>query len=298
MTSVSSIAYTRELDVALEAARRAAAVILGFYEARTAETYTKGDGSPVTDADLAADQVIRETIAAAFPEDAMLTEEGAKDLARIENPRCWIVDPLDGTEQFVKGTDRFEVFVALSENGRPVVAVSAHPPTGVLHAAVIGQGAWRIDGDVRQPLTFAPAARPPILASSKWYRGREGREMILRVAETLGSAAPPILEVGFQPRDFDEGLRTYDAFIGLWPEAGQSIAHEWDLAASDLIVNEAGGRFTDIWGRPHQYNKRDTTTSGGILVTATVELQERILAAFATERPEIAPPPDPADNRQ
>lgn len=281
--------YDRELAVAIEAARGASAAILPFYEQRTAETYTKGDGSPVTDADLASDAFIQQTIHAAFPDDAILTEEGAKDLARVDNPRCWIADPLDGTAQFVAGTDRFEVLIALVENGRPVVAVSAHPPSGLIHAAVAGAGAWTILGDEVKPFSITPSQEPPRIVSSKWYRGREGRDQILAAAARLGASEPPIMEIGFQPRAFDDVVRTYDVFLGLWPDNQASIAQEWDVAASDLIVNEAGGRLTDFWGRPHQYNKRDTGVVGGLLAVADPETHRRVLDAFAPIRPDDAP---------
>ncbi|MGI8406799.1 MAG: 3'(2'),5'-bisphosphate nucleotidase CysQ family protein [Thermomicrobiales bacterium] len=294
-SSSAGTSWAKELDVALEAVQAASKAILGFYTSRDAETYTKGDGSPVTDADFAADMVIREIIGAAFPDDALLTEEGAKDLARVDNTRCWVVDPLDGTAQFVVGTDSFEVLIALVSEGRPVVAVSAHPPSGIIHAAVTGEGAWLIDEAGRHPWLLTPSQQPPRIVSSKWYRGHQGRQLILKVAHELGAEDPPILEIGFQPRAFDDRIRTYDVFIGLWPEGAESIAQEWDLAASDLIINEAGGRFTDMWGRYHQYNKRNTSISGGILTSADVAIHERVLEAFAAERPHEAPPADPAD---
>ncbi|MGC4190608.1 MAG: inositol monophosphatase family protein [Thermomicrobiales bacterium] len=287
--------YDRELAVAIEAAQGASAAILPFYEQHTAQTYTKGDGSPVTDADLASDAFIQKTIHAAFPDDAILTEEGAKDIARVDNPRCWIADPLDGTAQFVAGTDRFEVLIALVERGRPVVAVSAHPPSGLLHAAIAGAGAWIILNDEVEPFRITPSQEPPRIVSSKWYRGREGREQILAAAARLGAAEPPIMEIGFQPRAFDDSVRTYDVFLGLWPDDMASIAQEWDVAASDLIVNEAGGRLTDFWGRPHQYNKRDTGIVGGLLAVADAPTHQRVLDAFGTIRPETPPASEGAE---
>ena len=290
-----SMTYARELAVALDAARLAAAAILPFYNARNAETYTKGDGSPVTDADLASDRIITETISAAFPDDAILTEEGAKDQTRIENARCWIADPLDGTQQFVAGTDRFEVLLALTVDHRPVVAVSIHPPSGITHAAVAGEGAWRIEGDTLERWTIAAPQDPPRLAPSKWYRGRDeaGQATIARVAEEIGAVVEPVLEIGYQPMAFDETMRSYDAFMGLWPIASTGFAQEWDIAACDLITNEAGGRFTDMWGRLHHYNKVTTAISGGILASSSPELHEGLLAAFANERPSTPPPVDP-----
>lgn len=288
--------YDRELTVAIDAAHKAAAAIMPFYIDRNAETYTKGDGSPVTDADLAADAIIQQTIHEAFPDDAILTEEGAKDLARLDNPRCWIADPLDGTAQFVAGTDRFEVLIALTVDGRPVVAASCHPPTRMIHAAVVGAGAWVINDGVASPFRIVPSEHPPRVVSSKWYRGQEGREQILAAAKLLGAEEPPIMEIGFQPRAFDESARTYDVFLGLWPEANASFAQEWDVAASDLITNEAGGKLTDFWGRPHQYNTRSNTAIvGGLLAVADTATHQAVLDAFASIRPE--PAPDSATDR-
>ena len=200
--------YRRELAIALEAARRAATIANRFYENRIAETYTKGDGSPVTDADLASDAAIREVIGEAFPDDALLTEEGAKETARLRCDRVWIADPIDGTAQFIAGTGRFDILIALAVEGRPVVAVTIQPPTGLIHAAVEGDGAWRSMGDGFEPFRIDPVGQPTRLVSSKWYRGHEGKELIDRIAARIGAASPPILEVGFQPRAFDPTQRT------------------------------------------------------------------------------------------
>lgn len=291
-------AYARELETSLEAGRRAATVILEFYEAQSAATYTKGDGSPVTDADLASDRVIRETISNAFPGDALLTEEGAKDVDRLANGRCWIVDPIDGTAQYVARTGLFDVMIALCVDGRPVVAVSVQPVAGRIQAAVAGAGAWEIvDGQVNQ-LRLAPASTPPRLVSSKWYGGRDDARgtAVRRIARRLGAAEPPILEVGYQSRAFSGSERSYDAFIGLPSEARSSIAQEWDLACVDLITHEAGGWLSDCWGRLHRYNKRSTGISGGILASSDPELHQALLDAIAPELPRARPAEDPADD--
>lgn len=298
--------YRRELETALDAGRRAAKVILEFYDAQSAATYTKGDGSPVTDADLASDRVIRETISNAFPEDALLTEEGANDLDRLANDRCWIVDPIDGTAQYVARTGLFDVMIALCVDGRPVVAVSVQPVVDRIQAAVGGAGTWEITGEVVSRFRIAPHADPPRivthetprLVSSKWYGGRDHDRgaAIKRIAGRVGAPEPPILEVGYQSRAFSAAGRSYDAFIGLPAASGESIAQEWDLACVDLITHEAGGRFTDCWGRLHRYNKRSTGISGGILATTDPVLHSALLDAIAPELPAIVPAEDPADD--
>ncbi len=290
--------YRVELETALDAGRKASATILEFYNDRSASTYVKGDGSPVTDADLESDRVIRETIAAVFASDALLTEEGAQDNERLRNRRCWIVDPIDGTAQYVARTGQFDVLIALCVDGRPVVAVAAQPVTNRMQAAVVDVGAWELDGDDATPFTIEPPAHPPRLVTSKWYGARDDwrGEAVSRVAARIGAAPPPVLDVGYQSRRFSSNERSFDAFIGLPPVSRSSIAQEWDLACVDLITHEAGGVFTDCWGRLHRYNKRSTSISGGILASANADLHRELLEAIAPELPDAIPAPDPADD--
>lgn len=289
-------AYSRELAVAIDAARQAATTILGYYNNRSVGTYTKGDGSPVTDADLASDALLREVIGGAFPDDALLTEEGAKSLERRNHDRVWIIDPIDGTAQFIAGTGRFDVLIALAVDGLPAVAVTIQPTTGLIHAAVKGQGAWRSTGSGFEPFRTDNVPTPPRIVSSKWYRGHDERETLLRVAKAVDADDPPIMEVGFQPRAFDVTERTYDAFVGLWHPPGESAANEWDIASPDLIVREAGGMLTDLWGREYVYNKRNTHISGGLLVSASAALHEDLVRALEPSLDIPMPALDPADD--
>ncbi|MDF3038940.1 MAG: putative phosphatase, partial [Thermomicrobiales bacterium] len=139
--------FPAELAAAIAAATTAGAVVHEFYEAANAKTYGKVDGSPVTDADLAADKIIREVLAQHFPDDPILTEEGQDDERRLTSSRCWIADPVDGTEQFIQRTGEFDVLVAFVLDGRPVAVAGYQPATGVLVTATAGGGAWvRQDG--------------------------------------------------------------------------------------------------------------------------------------------------------
>ena len=290
--------YRPELEVALEAGLQAADVIMAFYDAQSAETYVKGDGSPVTDADIASDKRIREIISAAFPGDAFLTEEGTKDQDRLENRRCWIVDPIDGTAQYVDRTGLFDVMIALVVDHAPVVAVSVQPAVGRVQAAVTGEGAWEHLSDETLRLDFTAAPTPPRIVSSKWYGGREEDRgaAIRRIGSRLGDSDPEILDVGYQARAFSPDLRRWDAFVGLpQPNLG-SIAQEWDLACIDLLTHEAGGALTDCWGRRHMYNKRSSSVAGGILASATADFHTRVLEAVAPELPAEIPALDPRDD--
>jgi 3'-phosphoadenosine 5'-phosphosulfate (PAPS) 3'-phosphatase len=287
-----------ELDAALQAGEQASAIVLDFYNAHSAQTYVKGDGSPVTDADLASDNKIREVLGAAFPSDAMMTEEGAKDLARLDHDRCWIADPIDGTAQYVAGTGLFDIMIALVQAGRPIVAVSVQPVRGRIQAAVLGEGAWEyLDGTTTR-LSLGPPSNPPRIVSSKWYGGREPERAaaIVRIGQRLSVQPIPILEVGFQTRAFSPDASAYDSFVGLPQSDKGSIAQEWDLACIDLLTHEAGGALTDCWGRLHRYNKRSTSIAGGIMASNDPALHAQVVEAVAPELPATPAAADPFED--
>ncbi|MEZ4495205.1 MAG: inositol monophosphatase family protein [Thermomicrobiales bacterium] len=148
---LSEIDWSREYAVAVAAVRDAAEAIKRFYDAMDAEVYTKADDSPVTDADLASDRILRTHLTSAFPGDAILTEEVADDPARLGAPRLWLADPLDGTQQFINRTGKFDVFLALIVGGRPVVAAIA-PAERTCAEAIAGHGAWYDAGEGSQRL--------------------------------------------------------------------------------------------------------------------------------------------------
>ena len=279
--------WDAELETAIEAAKAAGAAIRELYDAATAAAYRKDDGSVVTDADLVADRLIRETIARRFPRDALLTEETADDLDRLENPRCWIADPIDGTDQFVNRTGLFDVLIALVEAGRPVVGVVCHPPSHTIWAAASGRGAWIEEAGRRRPVQLGalnPGA-PPRLAASVWFGVPETLPALDRVAARMGSELAATITTNVRPADLLRADRPYDALVGLVTSADRVYGKEWDFAAIDLIVHEAGGSFTDLRGQPHRYNKPDVRNRGGILVACDAAAQARLLAAIAPERP-------------
>jgi 3'-phosphoadenosine 5'-phosphosulfate (PAPS) 3'-phosphatase len=282
--------WRQELAMARAAVREAGAAVRACYDSPGFGVYQKVDQTPLTDADLASDRILRGWIAATFPGDAILTEEGVDDLSRLNATRCWIADPLDGTAQFVARTGEFDVLLALVVDGRPVVAVAFHPLSGQLLWAVEGQGAGiEQDGEAR-PARLEPLAASvrPRLATSRYHGAPATLPMLARVAERAVTSEPMSLAIGFQPRAFfppSTGMPRYEVFVGL----GQDIdgpnfcGGEWDLAATDLIVREAGGAFSDVCGRRLTYNRPGGRTAGGILASTDPHVHARVVAALAVE---------------
>ena len=134
--------FERELEVALEAAREAGAILLHYYEVGT-EAWEKAEDNPLTVADLESDRAIAKRLGEAFPEDALLSEETVADPARTRNRRVWIVDPMDGTKEFTKQIPEFGVSIALVEDGEPVVGVILNPAADVAVWARRGGGCFR-----------------------------------------------------------------------------------------------------------------------------------------------------------
>ena len=274
----------RDLEAAVSAALAGGEIVRDFYEKATATTYEKGDGSPVTDADLAADQVIRQTLNSHFPDDAILTEEGLDDDRRLTTPRCWIVDPVDGTEQFIQRTGEFDVLVALVENGRPVAAAGFQPTAVHLVTAIAGGGAWTRQGAGElERVWFEPAGDRPRLATSKWFGAPENQAIVQAVADKLGVATERPTVTGFSPRMF-LAPRALDVMIGVRPGEDQTMASEWDFAVADLVFHEAGGIVTDLVGEPFRYNKPVPRNLGGLVAAVDPNSHARVLAALQDER--------------
>jgi 3'-phosphoadenosine 5'-phosphosulfate (PAPS) 3'-phosphatase len=279
----SSSPFQQELEVAIAAALAAGAVVRDLYDRAAAASYEKTDGSPVTDADLAADKVIREHLISAFPQDALLTEEGQDDTTRLSNRRCWIVDPIDGTEQFIQRTGEFDILIALVLDGSPVVGVGYQPTTSTLVYATKGGGAWvkRGDTDPEQVRNEEPAGQPRI-ATSKWFGAPGNLEILAAAAARLGTEPLPPGVTGFAPRIF-LAPRPHDAMVGIRTEGPHDMAHEWDFCAADIVIAESGGKTTDLAGNPYRYNKERALNEGGLVVAATESVHAKVLDAVQAE---------------
>jgi 3'(2'), 5'-bisphosphate nucleotidase len=262
--------HLREAIIAI--ARDAATRILAVYDSDFAVQH-KGDKSPLTEADLASHRCIVEALETLTPDIPVLSEESAEDvpgMVRREWSRLWLVDPLDGTREFVKRNGEFSVNIALVEDGEPVLAVIQAPVTGALWHAQSGAGAFRRDGETDTPLrTRRPATAPLRVAASRSHRDARTEGFIARMGEVeevgLGSSLKFCLLA-------EGGLDVY-------PRFGPTC--EWDTGAGQCVLEAAGGAVLDPRGRPLRYNQRDTLLNGDFVALGDPDLPWREWAGGA-----------------
>jgi 3'(2'),5'-bisphosphate nucleotidase len=276
---VSAVDYQRELEAAEHAARLGGAAILRHYARGAAvRIEIKPDQSPVTEADLEANAAIVGVLRATFPADGILSEELPDSDERFGKRRVWIIDPLDGTRDFVARTDQFCVHVGLAVDGVAVVGAVFQPVAGRLYSARAGAGARVDDGDGKPPA---------LLRASRVAEFAEMRAGVSRLNAT-GRLGACLASTGLARRAVPMGASVkynaiargdLDLVINLSP--GEM---EWDTCAPEVVIHEAGGLFTDGDGRPFRYNQRDTAHRRGSLASNGV-----IHAALIAElRPHFA----------
>ncbi len=246
------------------------------------DAWKKGDRSPVTEIDLAVDRLLGESLPRVAPA-AWLSEETVDDPRRLDASLVWVVDPIDGTRSLIDRTGQFCISVALCRDGAPLVGVIANPTTGERFTAIAGRGAFDQDGRRLQVRRPAASHVPRLLVSTRELHRGLWRDLD-EVAETeaLSSLAYKLAKVA---------RGDVDATMTPWTRS------EWDAAAGDLIVREAGGVSVDIHGEPLRYNRAAPSFEGvvagapdllGRLAGLRDELRRRrdnVLAAHAGHGP-------------
>lgn len=228
-------------------AREAGDAILAVY-ARDFSVETKDDQSPLTQADLASHRIIVDGLRRLAPDIPVLSEEDA-DIAwdvRRQWPRHWLVDPLDGTREFVKKNGEFTVNIALIEEGRPVLGVVFAPVTDYLLHAEAGVGAFLRDRGRDLPLqTRRPATSPLRVAASRSHLDERTAAALARMGDTerhgLGSSL--------------KFCRIAEGSIDVYPRFGPTS--EWDTAAAQCVLEAAGGAVLRLDGTPLDYNRKE-----------------------------------------
>ena len=257
-----------DLTLLIRAARMAGDIALRHFRAGP-QAWEKPDAAgPVSVADLEVDAALRETLTAARPDHAWLSEESADNPARLTARRVFVVDPIDGTRAFLDGQESFAHAIALVEDGQPVAGVVYLPAKDLLYAAARGMGATRDGQPIRpgaatDPDTARLLATRPALAPEHWPQGvPQGPH------ESRPSLAWRLCLVA-------EGR--FDALVTM------RAAWEWDIAAGTLILAEAGATVTDSAGRAPAFNSPARLQAG--VIAAGPALHAALLARRA-------PPPD------
>lgn len=226
-------------DAASEAAELAAALFK-----RGVETWKKEDSTPVTEADLAVNDLLHARLTKARPDYGWLSEETADDPDRLARTRTWVIDPIDGTRGFVRGNDQWCISAGLVEDGLPIVGVIIRPQTGDIYEATRGGGAL-LNGNPIQAKSGSTISgcqfimHEHVRTSRKWgtpwppMHTSMSNSMALRLCFVAAGAA--------------------DATIAI------SRKSDWDLAAADILVHEAGGKVTDMAGNALRYNQPETS---------------------------------------
>lgn len=232
--------------------------------------WEKEPGNPVCQADIDVDAFLKRELARLLPAAGWLSEETADDPARTERSLCWLVDPIDGTRDFIRGRPGWAVSVALISGGRPLIGILVAPARQEVWSATAGQGAWlngkRLVASARKRLAGArvPADSLP----------REDRDLAL--VEKPNSIALRVAMVADARADLLATLR--------W-------GFEWDVAAATLIAREAGAAVSDAFGAPLAFNKHDPRAFGllvsapAIHAAAVARLAERAAAFSRNARP-------------
>ena len=238
----------RSLEAVSAIARDAGRAILAVYDRGDFLVERKSDNSPLTEADRAAHDVISRGLAKLGGGLPILSEEAAAaDRAtRSRWTRYWLVDPLDGTKEFVKRNGEFTVNIALVDSHRAVLGVVYAPVLDRMYSGAISLGAWRADGAAApRPIAVRAAATPLRVVGSRSHPSPE-------LAAYLAGLPP------YEITDMGSSLKiclVAEGAADLYPRLGPTS--EWDTAAAQAILESAGGRMIDLAGRPLRYNSKD-----------------------------------------
>lgn len=250
--------------------RAAAQAILDVYRGDF-DVERKDDRSPLTEADLAAHRIIVVGLKELTPDWPILSEESAT-IAWSERStwsRYWLVDPLDGTREFVKRNGEFTVNIALIENHRPVLGVVQTPVSDEIAFAWEGGGAWMAQGDEAPwPITTRSRQVPLVVAGSRSHGNP-------RLAELLDRAGTfELVPVGSSIKFLRIASGEADLYVRLGPTS------EWDTGAGQCVLEQAGGSVTDLHGAPLRYNLSDSVLNPEFLAAGDVSQDwARVLAA-------------------
>ena len=255
MKDIPILGKLPELDMAIKAAQEAGDVILEIYKGEF-EEFTKKDDSPITEADLKSNEIIKEILAQTGYK--ILSEEDNDDQSRLSEEIIWIVDPLDGTSDFIDKTGEFTVMIALVKNKKPILGVIGWPTERTLFAAQDGKGAFRYSKNEWKKISVTTTGEISKCRTvgSRHHLSDKEKAFIKKLGIEDFTSIGSSLKVGKIASGEAEAYITTT-----------NKMKEWDSAASYSIISEAGGKMTDMLGNNISYNNKEVHHQNGILVT-------------------------------
>tara|TARA_B100001146_G_scaffold220827_1_gene230117 strand:- start:5691 stop:6470 length:780 start_codon:yes stop_codon:yes gene_type:complete len=248
--------FSEELIAGKVAARNAGKILMKYFSDSNKQVKYKSFNNPVTIADYEADRYLLDFIGGEFPDDGWLSEETVDTKERLNKSRVWIVDPLDGTKEFIEGVPHFSVSIALVEDGYPVVGIIYNPYTEEMFSAEKDKGA-SFNGSNINISKKEQLKEASITVSRSEYRKKlwEKYSDNFCSIEPIGSVAYKLGLVG---------ANKYDIFSTIAPK------NEWDICAGDCIVREAGGLVKTINDKNIIYNQKKTLVTDPIIATNSI----------------------------
>ncbi len=270
--SISSL-----LDIAKSAAQAAGKVVMEIYDSGDYKSYQKDDDSPVTSADYKANEVILAILKRKTPHIPIMSEEsdnGALD-ERKDWHRYWLIDPIDGTQEFIARSGDFAVNIALVEDNQPVIGVIYWPPGETLYFASKGHGAFKESRTENKRIHVRkfndPEQDPVMIAISR----RQARENVMRsMSDHRTYQTYPTGSCSLKSCFIAEGKA--DVFLRL------GVTGEWDTGASQCIVSEAGGNILAHDFSPLSYNERNSVTNPDFIVMGDQRVNWQTIVKYTT----------------
>jgi len=256
-----------ELDIAIKAAKEAGEVILEIYQ-KDFKTIKKNDDSPVTEGDLKSNEIIKKNLSQT--DYVILSEEDNDDKNRLSKDMVWVVDPLDGTSDFIDKTGEFTIMIALIKNKKPILGVISWPTEKTFFVAQKGCGAFRYSNEQWQKIDVTKETElvKCRTVGSRHHLSDKEKLFIKKLGIEDFTSIGSSLKVG----KISSGEA--EAYI-----TTTNKMKEWDTAASYCIISEAGGKMTDMLGNDISYNNEDVFHKNGILVTNGL-IHEKILEEY------------------
>ncbi len=258
-----------ETKLALDAAQKAAEIVLNIYK-QDFSVSQKDDNEPITQADIQSNQVILKSLSQSeFP---ILSEESPNQKEkRIDSKKLWIIDPLDGTTDFVSKTDEFTIMIALVEKNQPIMGVISHPTENKLYVSQKGQGAYRYYNEEWMKLEVSTASiiSQCRAVGSRFHQSEQEKNFLKTLDISKFTSRGSSLKV----------LDISSAKAELYFTTSNKIK-QWDTCASNSIISEAGGMMTDMLGQILSYNTETVNHQNGILVTNGV-IHNQIIQKYA-----------------